>query len=104
MSVSPEYTTMNIHLDLKEITMKRNSIAKILMAMLQTLIACSLLLGVSAMAEPVDKPCTNRTLFGDYGSVGEGVVLNVSMLATEAQLRGLTMTHFDGKGNLSWVE
>jgi hypothetical protein len=104
MSVSPEYTTMNIHLDLKEVTMKRNSIAKILMAMLQTLIACSLLLGVSAMAEPVDKPCTNRTLFGDYGSVGEGVLLNVPGLPPEAQFRALTMTHFDGKGNLSWVE
>ena len=85
--------------------MKRNSIAKIVMAMLQTLIVCSLLAsGVSAMAEPDDKRCTNRTLFGDYGSVSEGVLLNVPGLPPEAQFRAVTMTHFNGKGNFSWVE
>ena len=85
--------------------MKRNSIARILMAMLQTVIVCSLLAsGVSAMAESDDKRCSNRTLFGDYGSVAEGVLLNVPGLPPEAQFRAVTMTHFDGKGNLSWVE
>ena len=82
--------------------MKRSSIARILLAMLQTVIVCSLLAyGVSAMAESDDKRCSNRTLFGDYGSVAEGVLLNVPGLPPEAQFRGLTMTHFDGKGNLS---
>jgi hypothetical protein len=85
--------------------MKRNSIARILMAVSQTVIVCSLLAsGVSAMAESDDKRCSNRTLFGDYGSVSEGVLLNVPGLPPEAQFRAVTMTHFDGKGNLSWVE
>jgi hypothetical protein len=85
--------------------MKRNSNARILMAMLQTVIVCSLLAsGVSARAESDDKRCSNRTLFGDYGSVSEGVLLNVPGLPPEAQFRAVTMTHFDGKGNLSWVE
>jgi hypothetical protein len=85
--------------------MKRNSIARVLVATFQTVIVCSLLAsGVSAMAESDDKRCSNRTLLGDYGSVSEGVLLNVPGLPPEAQFRAVTMTHFDGKGNLSWVE
>jgi hypothetical protein len=68
-----------------------------LMAMLQTVIVCSLLAsGVSAMAESDDKRCSNRSLFGDYGSVAEGVLFNVPGLPPESQLRTITMTHFDG--------
>jgi hypothetical protein len=68
-----------------------------LMAMLQTVIVCSLLAsGVSAMAESDDKRCSNRTLFGDYGSVAEGVLFNVPELPPESQFRAVTMTHFDG--------
>jgi hypothetical protein len=48
--------------------------------------------------------CTNKTLQGDYGSASEGVLLNIPGLPPEAQFRGLTMTHFDGKGNLTWME
>ena len=50
------------------------------------------------------RACTNKTLQGDYGSASEGVLLNIPGLPLEAQFRGLTMTHFDGKGNLTWVE
>jgi hypothetical protein len=96
---------MKVHLDLKEVTMKRNSIARFLIAMLQTVTVCSLVAsGGSAMAESNDKRCSNRTILGDYGSVSEGVLLNVPGLPPEAQFRAVTMTHFDGKGNLSWVE
>jgi hypothetical protein len=51
-----------------------------------------------------ERRCSNRTLFGDYGSAGEGVLLNIPGLPPEAQFRGLTVTHFDGKGSLTWVE
>jgi hypothetical protein len=105
MSVSSRVHNIKFHLGLKEVTMKRNSIARILIAMLQTVIVCSLLASAgSAMAESDDKRCSNRTLFGDYGSVAEGVLLNVPGLPPEAQFRAVAMTHFDGKGNLPWVE
>jgi Tol biopolymer transport system component len=32
------------------------------------------------------------------------VLLNVPRLPPEAQFHAVTMTHFDAKGNLSWVE
>jgi hypothetical protein len=58
----------------------------------------------SGTSESQERRCSNRTLFGDYGSAGEGVLLNIPGLPPEAQFRGLTVTHFDGKGGLTWVE
>ena len=85
-------------------------ISKILKTAIPITIACALFAsGGSAMAQSAGsesdhKRCSNRTLLGDYGSVSEGVLLNVPGLPPEAQFRAVTMTHFDGKGNLSWVE
>jgi hypothetical protein len=85
-------------------------ISKILKTPIPIVIACALFAsGASAMAQSATseshgKRCSNRTLLGDYGSVSEGVLLNVPGLPPEAQFRAVTMTHFDGKGNLSWVE
>jgi len=51
----------------------RELISRILMAMSPIMIVCGLLAsGATAMAQSADKPCSNRTLFGDYGSVSEG--------------------------------
>src|SRR5258708_15610976 len=94
--------------------MKRESVLRMSMVAVPTLIVCGLL--VAASSARVDqergadhddgdtKGCTDKTLQGDYGSAGEGVLLNIPGLPPEAQFRGLTMTHFDGNGNLTWVE
>jgi hypothetical protein len=82
--------------------MRRQSGSGILIV---AMIVCGLLaLHASAMAQSNEPHCSNRTLFGNYGSAAEGVLLNVPGLPPEAQFRGLTMSHFDGEGNLTWVE
>ncbi len=83
--------------------MKGQSVSRILMAV----ILFSVLAGTRAVAQPNgsrsrDRHCSNRTLLGDYGfavegdlSPGPGVTLTG---------RGVTMTHFDGEGNLTQVD
>jgi hypothetical protein len=46
--------------------------------------------------------CSNRTLRGDYGFSIDGTVLAGTPNAF--LLRGVAMTHFDGRGNLSQVD
>src|SRR5882724_12901212 len=98
----------------KEISMRRKSVLRMSMAAVPAIIICGIL--VAASSARVDqergtghedgntRACTDKTLQGDYGSAGEGVLLNIPGLPPEAQFRGLTMTQFDGKGNLTWVE
>jgi len=51
--------------------------------------------GASAIAEgPGTGPCSNRSLFGDYGMQVEG-----TFLAQNVPLRTIVMVHFDGGGN-----
>jgi hypothetical protein len=95
----------------KEFTMHRKSISRISAVAIPIMIVGGLLAaaassrGRTARADGPDTiACTNKTLQGDYGSASEGVLLNIPGLPPEAQFRGLTMSHFDGKGNLTWVE
>jgi hypothetical protein len=62
--------------------------------------------GVSALAQSggsaSHEHCSNRTLHGKYGSLGQGVLLPAP--GVSLQFVGVTLTHFDGRGDLSWVE
>jgi hypothetical protein len=51
-----------------------------------------------------DGPCSNRTLRGDYGYAAAGVLIGAPGLPREAQFRSVGVTHFDGRGKLTWVE
>jgi len=94
--------------------MKRKSILRMSMVAVPTIIVCGLLVAASSARVEQErgtghedgdtKVCTDKTLQGDYGSASEGVLLNIPGLPPVAQFRGLTMTQFDGKGNLTWVE
>ena len=85
--------------------MRRKLFARLMLAVTATVVVCCLLTsGASAAAQSDVKPCSNQTIVGDYGGASEGVLLGIPGLPPEAQFRGLTMTHFDGKGNLTWVE
>jgi len=58
-----------------------------------------LVLGASAGAQQTASGpggCSNRTLSGDYGIIIEGV-----FVAPNWPLRTISMTHFDGAGNVS---
>ena len=46
--------------------------------------------------------CSNRTILGDYGTDARGLLLPTPGVSIE--FRGLSMTHFDGKGSLAWAE
>lgn len=87
--------------------MEGKSVSRILMAAIQFVVFCFVLAGASAMtqvdeARSRDRHCSNRTLFGDYGFAVEG------QLSPEPDVtlagRGVAMTHFDGKGNLTQVD
>jgi hypothetical protein len=83
--------------------MKNNWMSKMSTVSLSMMIVFVVLaLGTSAVAEgPGTGPCSNRTLFGDYGMQIEG-----TFLAPNWALRTAAMVHFDGRGNMSsksWV-
>ncbi|MGI8962026.1 MAG: hypothetical protein ACR2IV_20170 [Bryobacteraceae bacterium] len=53
----------------------------------------------SSGAFHVHRACSNRTLFGDYGTQLEGTILGPNL-----PLRTLVMAHFDGEGNITEVD
>lgn len=59
-------------------------------------------LGISAMAQEAaatgSGSCSNRTLFGDYGTQIEGTLLGPGW-----PLRTLAMIHFNGDGTMTYV-
>jgi hypothetical protein len=67
------------------------------------MIVCGLLASsASARAESEDGACSNRTILGDYGFTVEGLILPAP--GVTIPVRGVHMTHFDGKGNLTQVD
>ena len=89
--------------------MQRKSLAGILIAAIP--VVCGVLgAGVlvvaqqngSAAPDAQFRLCSKRTLAGNYGSSSEGVLLPAPGLSLE--FRGLTITRFDGRGNLTWIE
>jgi hypothetical protein len=87
--------------------------SKVSMIATPAIVACSLLLsgaaalaqsnyGTSALTQTGFKYCSDRTLSGDYGFVSEGVLLPAP--GVSLQFRSVGTAHFDGKGNLTWVE
>jgi len=76
------------------------------------LVACGLLASEAPAwaQEPGGSPvsdrrpfhCSNGTLSGSYGSKSEGVLLPAPSLSLE--FRAVTLTRFDGRGNLTWLE
>jgi hypothetical protein len=83
--------------------MQRKSGSKMLTLGSRIMIGCALLAScASAMAQSSDGRCSNRTIFGDYGADSRGSLLPAP--GVSIPFNGVTMTHFDGKGNLTWVE
>jgi hypothetical protein len=89
--------------------MKKQSV-KVSMLATPLMIVCGLVASVGFAAAQSEtqsndwhESCSNRTLSGDYGSAGEGVLLP-PITPSETQFRSVGMTHFDGKGNFTGVE
>src|SRR6266446_627229 len=80
--------------------MRRKLMAKLMLAVTPAVIVCCLLTsGASAAARSEVQPCSNHTLFGDYGFALEGTFLGPGL-----PFRGVVMQHYDGKGNLTQVD
>jgi hypothetical protein len=76
--------------------MTNNWMSNVLMVAFPMMLLCVVLaLGASAAAEgPGTGPCSNRSLFGDYGMQVEG-----TFLGSNWPLRTIVMVHFDGRGH-----
>ena len=84
---------------MKKLTLRISMLATPMM------LVCGLLAsGVSAKADPQGGACSNRTISGDFGFAGRGVLIGLPQAPPEVQFRSVGVAHFDGKGNVTWVE
>ena len=92
--------------------MKNYLTKRILVPATRGMVLCFLLasgfaaLAQSSNGEPGNRRCSNRTLSGDYACSTQGFLLNVPIpgVPPQATFVGLTMNHYDGQGNVSWLE
>jgi hypothetical protein len=92
--------------------MKNKSALKISAITVSVMIGGLLASGASARAQSNDGSsaltqfgftnCSNRTLYGDYGSSAQGLILPAPGVSLPFVSAG--MTHFDGRGDISWTE
>ena len=92
--------------------MKNKSALKISTITVSVMICGLLASGASAIAQSNDdmsalsqsgfRHCSDRTLYGDYGASSQGSILPAP--GVSLPFVGVSMTHFDGRGDLSWVE
>jgi hypothetical protein len=84
--------------------MKNNSMVRGWMGAAPVIVCSLLVSGASAMAQSavtqsIERRCSDRTLFGNYGFALEGEILGPGI-----QFRGVVMQHYDGRGNLRQVD
>jgi hypothetical protein len=80
--------------------MQSRSTFKLSMAAIPLAIVCGLLASsVVAKADSDDRPCSNRTLYGNYGFAITGEIL-----APGIPIRGLSMARYDGNGKFTQVD
>ncbi len=79
--------------------MRRELFARLMLAVTPVIVCCLLTSGASAAPRSDVQPCSNHTLFGDYGFALEGTFLGPGL-----PFRGVVMQHYDGKGNLTQVD
>ena len=83
--------------------MQRNSISKLCVVVSAVLMVGGLLISASpALADSGDRPCSNQTLHGNYGSTAEGSILPAP--GVSLPFRSVGLTRFDGRGNLAFLE
>jgi hypothetical protein len=89
--------------------MQKQSVTKLSGFVSLVMMACGLLAaGATAVAQSsADSQsgalqCSNRMLWGDYGFSSEGLVIPAPNVT--AQFRSVGTTHFDGRGDLSFLE
>jgi hypothetical protein len=66
------------------------------------LLICSFLASSAPVIAQDARRCSDRTISGDYGFAAEGVLLPAPGVVL--QFRSVGLAHFDGKGNLNWLE
>ena len=85
--------------------MQIKSISNLLMIAALTIVVCGL--ASPALADSGPQPCSNRTLKGSYGFTIEGILgIPGAQLppGLGLTLRGVAMTHYDGRGNFTQMD
>jgi subtilisin family serine protease len=85
--------------------MQSKSNSKLIMIAALTIVVCGM--ASPALADSSLQPCTNRTLKGNYGFTIEGILgIPGSQLppGLGLTLRGVAMTHYDGRGNFTQMD
>jgi hypothetical protein len=85
--------------------MQSKSISKLIVVAALTITVCGL--ACPARADSGIEPCSNRTLKGDYGFTIEGILgIPGAQLppGLGLTLRGVSMAHYDGRGNFTQVD
>lgn len=83
--------------------MQTKSVLRTTMVAALVMVVCGVLVsGIYAKADSNNGACSNQTLKGDYGFAIEGLILAAP--GVTLPLRGVAMTHFDGKGHLTQVD
>ena len=83
--------------------MRKCAISRMSIVTICSVALCSLILASPlALGDDRDRPCSNRTLSGDYGTDVKGLLLPAP--GTSIEFRGLSMTHFNGSGGLVAME
>ncbi len=81
---------------IRGMTYRNTILAAPLCALFLSLAAPSMAQSEASDAQRWHKTCSNRTLFGDYGTKLEGAILGPNLT-----LRTLVLAHFDGQGNMT---
>jgi hypothetical protein len=80
--------------------MQSKSASKLSKAAVPIMVVCGLLVSASpVLASSDDKPCSNKTLQGDYGFTISGFQPNPD--GTMSPVKGIAITRFDGAGKLT---
>jgi hypothetical protein len=87
--------------------MQNMRVSRISSAAARVAMACGLLFAGSPAWADDEAKCTNKTLEGDYGFHIEGLILalpGITIPPGGIPIRGVAMSHFDGKGNMTQVD
>jgi hypothetical protein len=83
--------------------MRNCAVSKMSIVAIHLIVLCSLIFASSfAWANDGDRPCSNRTLSGDYGDEAKGFLLPAPGVSIEFGTLG--PTHFNGKGGMTSLE
>jgi hypothetical protein len=82
----------------------KNQGARISMLAIPMMICSVSVMSAATAWSDSDDYCSDRTLHGEYGWAAQGLASPGPQLPPQAPFSAVGVAHFDGRGNLSWLE